>query len=250
MEKSISILLLLSFCILNSSCKSKKDSSPESPPVGRSATLGAGPSYPYPSPIATAEECSDFLKEEPKKTPPLAPAPPVGGAAIGFPASVAKTAIQALGKPYDIKKAIGYDSDRCVAYILENFKVSWDESSEAFRFAIVTRKTKSAKLFVSRGVQPKDPTRKTALMLAIESKHFELFNFLIQSASVEAINAQDTNGQTPLMFAAKADLSQVLQALLNKGANPNIQDNSGKTALDHSPVTSEVRAILNKTLLN
>ena len=45
------------------------------------------------------------------------------------------------------------------------------------------------------------------------------------------INAQDNEGNTALMVAVKGDNYDMVQALLDAGANPNIKNKAGKTAL-------------------
>jgi serine/threonine protein kinase/ankyrin repeat protein len=46
------------------------------------------------------------------------------------------------------------------------------------------------------------------------------------------INAADSNGRTPLMYAARYGRPTAIQLLLNAGANMNAQDQDGMTALD------------------
>ena len=48
------------------------------------------------------------------------------------------------------------------------------------------------------------------------------------------INAQDLDGSTPLIFAAKYSTNpEVVKALHDLGADPNVKDNSGKMAIDY-----------------
>ncbi len=46
------------------------------------------------------------------------------------------------------------------------------------------------------------------------------------------INATDGTGRTALHIAAHKNMKQTVVTLLNRGANPAIKSNSGKTALD------------------
>lgn len=53
------------------------------------------------------------------------------------------------------------------------------------------------------------------------------------------VNAKDTEGQTPLMVAAKSGDLSVLNGLLEYKANPNAQDNDGWTAAMHAVRSNE-----------
>ena len=53
----------------------------------------------------------------------------------------------------------------------------------------------------------------------------------VESLEVK-INYQDDNGKTPLMWASINGHLNVVQYLIEEGANPNIKNNKGKTALD------------------
>jgi uncharacterized protein len=46
------------------------------------------------------------------------------------------------------------------------------------------------------------------------------------------VNAQNNNGRTALMGAAKSNHTEIVKALLAKGADLNAKDKSGKTALE------------------
>ena len=56
-------------------------------------------------------------------------------------------------------------------------------------------------------------------------------NKLLAGNSSYNVNAQNTGGTTVLMFAAAQGHDDIVQLLLNLGANQNLQDNQGKTAL-------------------
>ena len=58
---------------------------------------------------------------------------------------------------------------------------------------------------------------------------------LIGKALLQAgcdINAADSNGRTPLMYAARYCRPTAVRLLLEHGANAKAKDKSGKTALD------------------
>jgi ankyrin repeat protein len=45
------------------------------------------------------------------------------------------------------------------------------------------------------------------------------------------VNAQTNNGWTPLMIAAQSGQANTVKVLLDAGANMNLKNNEGKTAL-------------------
>src|SRR5262249_19581921 len=58
---------------------------------------------------------------------------------------------------------------------------------------------------------------------------------LIGEALLQAgcdINAADSNGRTPLMYAARYQQLTAVKLLLERGANVNVRDKGGMTALD------------------
>ncbi|MBA8666815.1 ankyrin repeat domain-containing protein [Holosporaceae bacterium 'Namur'] len=68
-----------------------------------------------------------------------------------------------------------------------------------------------------------------ALRLAAQFDMVELANILINKGA--AINATDSRGNTPLIFAAESGDISSMQLLLSKGADVNIQNREGNTAL-------------------
>ena len=69
-------------------------------------------------------------------------------------------------------------------------------------------------------------------MAAAHRGSVEMAHVLIERGA--AVNASDTRGRTPLMYAAGADHPNVemVRFLLEKGADPAAKDSRGNTALD------------------
>ena len=66
-----------------------------------------------------------------------------------------------------------------------------------------------------------------------EDGNFKEVQASLESLPIEInIDAQDDNGLTPLMCATRNGHLNVVQYLIKEGANPNIKNNEGKTALD------------------
>lgn len=66
----------------------------------------------------------------------------------------------------------------------------------------------------------------TALHLAVRGGHAAVVNQLIQTHGMD-LNVQDYNGDTPLHLAAERGYLNIAQALINKGANPNLRNKKG-----------------------
>jgi hypothetical protein len=56
-------------------------------------------------------------------------------------------------------------------------------------------------------------------------------------AASAAVNAQDSLGSTPLMYACSKNLTKIVQTLLERGADPSLKDKLGRTAEEraHGP---------------
>lgn len=82
----------------------------------------------------------------------------------------------------------------------------------------------------------RDPEGYTALMLAINQKENQLslpqLEKLIPNST--HVNTRASNGQTALIIAAQYKNTDLTKFLLAKGADVSVQDNEGKTALNHA----------------
>ena len=91
---------------------------------------------------------------------------------------------------------------------------------------------------------PLDAGSNTALMRIINNGEFDnLFEYLIAQglkhdhplllATKESLNMQNNKGETALIIAAQRTDVDLIFAFLKNGANPNIQDNTGRGAIDY-----------------
>lgn len=97
---------------------------------------------------------------------------------------------------------------------------------DALMMASVTNNREIAKLLLERGATPKTKTFMgwTALLMAVRHGDLELVRMLINHGA--DVNAREFRGATPLILAAAADGTkpEVLQLLLEKGADPDVRD--------------------------
>lgn len=92
----------------------------------------------------------------------------------------------------------------------------------------------------------------TALHYSSAKGNIEIVNHLLSQNDIDP-NPQDIHGSTPLDLAVANGHIDVVKSLLKKGADPNIKDQNGKTALHIAAVSlgkNEIMAEIMKELLN
>lgn len=84
-------------------------------------------------------------------------------------------------------------------------------------------------------LQARDTDGSTALHCAAWKGHKQVVEFLLQAgADVNAHNNNDHWGTTPLHAAAHANQTAIAQLLLDAGADVKARDMNGKTPLEHT----------------
>jgi len=100
-------------------------------------------------------------------------------------------------------------------------------------FAILNNRVLIIKYLLEQGAQvnAKDHDERTPLHLAIYQNKQEIAKYSIVRGKAN-VNAFDINGNTPMhYFSMKGDLNMI-QYLVNKGADIHQENNTGKTPLD------------------
>jgi hypothetical protein len=93
-----------------------------------------------------------------------------------------------------------------------------------------------AYFLLNNGAKPdtlRSAAGRTALHVAAAYYACESLCIALLNAGAD-INARTNDGTTPLMLAAKSAKLRLVKLLIEKGANPKLTDNKGKTAYDYA----------------
>ena len=91
---------------------------------------------------------------------------------------------------------------------------------------IQENKNESVKSFLlQNSIDIEDEYQRSPLINAAISNNVELINWLVENGA--DVNKKDTNGWTALFFAAQEVNPNIVKILLENKADPNIQDNHG-----------------------
>lgn len=80
----------------------------------------------------------------------------------------------------------------------------------------------------------------TALFRALEKRHTEVADTLVAHPRLD-LNAQSTDGWTVLIYYVTTNREEVVQRLLERGADPNVSDVDGDTALHRAAQYGNLR---------
>lgn len=110
--------------------------------------------------------------------------------------------------------------------------ISYDDKRTPLHFAVESNVVGMAKFLIQKGadVTVIDTTGKTLLHHVAETGNVQMFNLLMEAGELN-IEHKDYKGQTPLFTATYAVRLQIVQALLEAGANPNTRDINHRTPL-------------------
>ena len=86
-----------------------------------------------------------------------------------------------------------------------------------------------------------DTVDQTALSCAVFFNHINVVNLLLESGA--NVNRQHRSGVTPLIVAAMMNYTNVMEVLLHHGADRSFVDEKGKTALDLARLYNHKEAI-------
>lgn len=139
------------------------------------------------------------------------------------------------------------DTIQIAAYIKQGIDIN-QANPKGFTpliLAVYNNNKETVKWLISEGakVDAQDMSGNTALMGATFKGYVDMVDLLIKEgrANVNQVNA---NGASALIFAATFGQADIVNKLLEAGANKEIKDNRGKTAKDHA-VMQENEIIIN-----
>jgi ankyrin repeat protein len=123
------------------------------------------------------------------------------------------------------------------------------EGSTALYWAALHGRTSTVQLLLDAGANPSARTLRnsTPLEVAVGGKHPDVIRLLVD-ADAEIDVQSDDQGTSPLMIAASSGQTDVVRLLVSRGANPNLKNRAGQTALFSAVKEdqSEIVAILIK----
>ena len=129
--------------------------------------------------------------------------------------------------------AVRSGAPKTVAFLLKQPGIQIDASNTADETALMlaanANDLPSANLLIEAGASVNRPNW-TPLHYAASKGHTEMMRLLIDNDAY--IDSESPNGTTPLMMAAYYATPKAVKLMLEEGADPNLQNKDGQTALD------------------
>ena len=146
-------------------------------------------------------------------------------------------------------------TDLLLAY--EPYTYSSNTATTPLQYAVHHRLYNAAEALLERGINPNQApgngrTRPPLIMAAMRGD-FEMTRILLDYGATVNIEVYPGSGITALAFAARERHTAVVKELLERGANPNIQDTTGRTPLHlaaHQGNTTLVHLLVNHPRTN
>src|SRR5262249_51358161 len=109
--------------------------------------------------------------------------------------------------------------------------------------AVVSKNVDFARVLIKAGAQvnAQNKDKMPILTIAVFQDDIAMVNMLLQMSGVN-IDARDNWNRTALMQAARFGNKEIIQALLNAGANPDLEDDFKDTATDFAISNNHVEA--------
>lgn len=119
-----------------------------------------------------------------------------------------------------------------------------DEGKTPLMLAIQGQHQGSVKLLLEQGANPSLVTQKsqTSLHFAIEAKHSGITKQIVEE-DPSLVNAQDSEGRTPLMMACEIGTLHLVRTLLNDDCIVDLKDTRGRTALHYAAASQNPEVI-------
>ncbi|KAJ5377374.1 uncharacterized protein N7496_004783 [Penicillium cataractarum] len=121
----------------------------------------------------------------------------------------------------------------------------------ALHWASKENHLETARLLLSRGAEVDrfGSDEKSALHLAVISDQLPIAELLLENGA-DVNMPEGTSGQTPLILAARSSFVETAHLLLSNGANPQLRDREGLTALDWARMNDyrEMTALLEERI--
>ena len=129
--------------------------------------------------------------------------------------------------------AVRSGAHKSVAFLLKQPGIQVDATNTAdetaLMLAAIANDLVSANLLIETGASINRPNW-TPLHYAASKGHTAMMRLLIDNDAY--IDAESPNGTTPLMMAAYYASHMAVKLMLEEGADPNLQNQDGQTALD------------------